>query len=310
VPDTEQIFPIPDGLRHEFLVRPERRGVYGLKGCTLHLNDPLGIFVLSRRFPVSSSMVVYPVGLPAPALAGLGETTGGWLANAATRRGDDEGFHGTREYRIGDDLRRIHWPSSARHGELVVIEREQGARGSLWLALDTRAGSERGAARNPSFERLVKWTVTLMEAAIARGDAVGLIAAGPAGIVLPPAAGGDQRWRMLDALARVQPNAEEPLEIAVRNAPIPPGASVAMLTCAPTAAMVGELEALRDRGIAGVAVPVEPPAPARPVAWDTLSSGAFAAAAEDAGAAALWRPVVDIEEADAAESRSVVLQQV
>jgi uncharacterized protein (DUF58 family) len=289
VPDTEQIFPIEGGLRHEFLVRPERRGVYGVKGCTLLLNDPLGIFLLSRRFPDSSSMTVYPVGVPAPELYGLGESSGGWLMQAATRRGDEEGFHGTREYRVGDDLRRIHWRSSARLGELVVVEREQGARGVLWLALDTRAGSERGTARNSSFELVVKWAVTLMEAALAREDAVGLIAAGPSGAVIPPAAGEDQRWRILEALARVKSDADQPVEVAVQDVVVAPGSTIALLTAAPTEAMAGAIPALRDRGLQVVAVPIELPGPAKPAAWPTISGAAFAAAAEDAGGAALWR---------------------
>jgi uncharacterized protein (DUF58 family) len=293
VPDTERIFPIEDGVRHEFLVRPERRGVYGLKGCTLLLNDPLGIFLLSRRFPVSSSMTVYPVGLPAGELAGMGESSGGWLTSAATRRGDDEGFHGTRAYRLGDDLRRIHWPSSARLGELVVVEREQGARGSLWIALDTRAGSERGTARNPSFERVVKWAVTLMEAALSRGDAVGLVAPGPSGAVVPPAGGEEQRWRLLEILARVKAEAAESLESAIESAPLAPGSTVAVLTAAPTPAMAAALSGLRERGLTVVAVPVKTPDPVKPASYETLPDEAFAAAALTVGALALYRPEAD-----------------
>lgn len=291
VADTEQIFPIEGGLRHEFGIRPERRGVYGMKGCTVLVNDPLGIFLISRRFPVSSSMVVYPVGLPSEELIGLGDTTGGWLASAATRRGEDEGFHGTREYRVGDDMRRIHWPSSARRGDLVVVEREQGARGSVWIALDTRAGSERGTARKPSFERAVKWAVTLMDAALDRGDAVGLLAPGPSGVTIRPGSGEDQRWLILDALARVKPEAEESIEDAVVTGVIAPGSTVAFVTAAPTRAMADAVGGLRLRGLSIVAVPVETETPAKPAAYDTIPNATFADAALSAGGYALWRPV-------------------
>lgn len=297
VPDSETTLPIEGGLRHEFRIRPERRGVYGMKGCTVMVNDPLGIFLISRRFPSMSSMVVYPVGLKPEEVAGLSESSGGWLTRAATRRGEDEGFHGTREYRVGDDLRRIHWRSSARLGSLVVVEREQGAQGSLWIALDTRAGSERGTARKPSFERLVKWAVTLMDAALERGDAVGLIASGPSGAIIATATGEEQRWRLLDALARITPNSEERLEDAVALAPLTYGSAVAMLTAAPTREMATAIAGLSARGVAVVAVPVELETPAKPAAYDTISTEAFAGAAMDAGADALWdRAMVDVAE--------------
>ena len=43
---------------------------------------------------------------------------------AAPRAGSGTEMFGVREYRPGDSLRRIHWRSSARHGELIVREYE------------------------------------------------------------------------------------------------------------------------------------------------------------------------------------------
>src|SRR5262249_27175192 len=53
------------------------------------------------------------------------------------QRGDDE-FDGLREYRAGDNPRRIHWRRSARTGFLVVREMSQLGTNQVWCIIDTR----------------------------------------------------------------------------------------------------------------------------------------------------------------------------
>ena len=280
--------PIPGGTRHEYDVRPDRRGLYRLAGCNISVHDPLGIFVITRRFPLSSSLTVYPTGLSVQDMRSLGETTGGWLVQTKPRRrGDEEGFYGTREYRVGDDLRRIHWRSSARKGALVVVEREQGASGRLWLALDVRLGSERGTDRDSTLERSIKTAVSLMEVALQRGDVVGLLAPSPSGGIVPPAPGEAQRWRILETLSRVQADGVEALSDAIWSAGIESGSTVVVLTGAPTEEMVGMVPRLMDSGIGVVAAPVVSSTPARTSAYPVVTGEAFAASVEETGGGSL-----------------------
>jgi hypothetical protein len=62
----------------------------------------------------------------------------------------------TREYRYGDDLRRVHWRSTARYGELMVRREEQPWQNRGVLLLDTRAVAHRGEGAGSSFE----WAVS------------------------------------------------------------------------------------------------------------------------------------------------------
>ena len=55
-------------------------------------------------------------------------------------------------YRDGDELRRVHWRSTARHGELMVRREEQRWRNRAVLLLDTRARAHSGTGAGSSFE--------------------------------------------------------------------------------------------------------------------------------------------------------------
>src|SRR5437899_3317308 len=69
-------------------------------------------------------------------------------------------FYTMREYVTGDDLRRIHWPSVARTGQLMIRQDESTRRSSALLFLDSRA-SALGAYGSPGFERAVSVAATL-----------------------------------------------------------------------------------------------------------------------------------------------------
>ena len=69
-------------------------------------------------------------------------------------RGEDDVI--PREYRTGDELRRVHWKSTARSGELMVRREEHPWRTRATVFLDTRAVAHRGQGPASSFE----WAVS------------------------------------------------------------------------------------------------------------------------------------------------------
>ena len=82
--------------------------------------------------------------------AGRGE---GHAAYAAAAGEEDIGV---REYRHGDDLRRIHWRATAHHGELMVRREEHTWHSQCTILLDSRAGAHRGTGPAASYE----WAVS------------------------------------------------------------------------------------------------------------------------------------------------------
>jgi uncharacterized protein (DUF58 family) len=120
------------------------------------LTDPFGLSELTRSFPSVDHLTVIPqvLSLPSVRLAGEYAGTGDSRARSVAVHGEDDAA--TREYRDGDDLRRVHWRSTARVGELMVRREEQPWESRATLVLDTRALAHRGEGPTASFE----WAVS------------------------------------------------------------------------------------------------------------------------------------------------------
>ena len=98
-----------------------RRGPVGASGWTIVTSDPLGVWRGRRRCADKEVTLVLP---RFTSLAGRVEVRELETSVPSPRAGGGSEMFGVREYRPGDSLRRIHWRSTARHGELVVREYE------------------------------------------------------------------------------------------------------------------------------------------------------------------------------------------
>ena len=110
-----------NGWRRTLDVTPLRRGALGATGWSIGTSDPLGFFAGRREWPDGEIALVLPRFKSLSNRATVRELE---AAETAPRAGSGHELFGIREYRPGDSLRRIHWRSSARHGELVVREYE------------------------------------------------------------------------------------------------------------------------------------------------------------------------------------------
>ena len=158
----------PHGVREvAYPVRADVRGHYSVGPLQVRLADPFGLCELSRSFASSDTLVVTPVLTPLPAvpLGGDWAAGGETASRAVSSSGTDDAT--TREYRHGDDLRKVHWRSTARYGELMVRREEQPVRSRATLLLDTRALAHRGSGAGASFEWAVS-AVASVGAALSR----------------------------------------------------------------------------------------------------------------------------------------------
>jgi len=139
-----------------YSLRAEVRGRYPIGPLRLRVADPFGMCELTRSFTGNDHVIVVPQLWPLAPMTG-GGTWGGAgdsLARAAAVSGEDD--IATREYRDGDDLRRVHWRSTAKRGELMVRREEQPRQMRATVLLDTRARGHRGDGPASSFE----WAVS------------------------------------------------------------------------------------------------------------------------------------------------------
>src|SRR4029079_956634 len=93
----------------------------------IRLTDPFGMCELQRSFSAKDTLIVTPPvhRLPSAQLAGEWTGSGESRARSVASAGEDDAA--TREYHQGDDLRRVHWRSTARLGPPLV--RRQGQTG-------------------------------------------------------------------------------------------------------------------------------------------------------------------------------------
>lgn len=139
-----------------YTVRAETRGRYEIGPLVVRLTDPFGLCELTRSFPSVDPLVVIPEVVPLPPVRLLGEYTGSGDSRARSVAVHGEDDAATREYRHGDDLRRVHWRSTARVGELMVRREEQPWESRATIVLDTRALAHKGEGPTSSFE----WAVS------------------------------------------------------------------------------------------------------------------------------------------------------
>jgi uncharacterized protein (DUF58 family) len=142
------------------------RGHYRAGPLRMRLTDPFRMVDLTRSFTATDEFVVAPVidRLPAadpPRTDDLGDNAGSH--SVGTHGADDQS---TREYRIGDDLRKIHWRSSARTGSLMVRQEERPWRGQSTVLLDLRSAAHADArdsgrpGTDPRLTSSLEWAVS------------------------------------------------------------------------------------------------------------------------------------------------------
>ncbi|MFG2086122.1 MULTISPECIES: DUF58 domain-containing protein [unclassified Spirillospora] len=191
----------PHGKRElGYRIRSDVRGRYRVGPLTVRLADPFGMVELVRSFSLSDSLTVTPSIVPLPYERLTGAWTGGGdsIARAVSAAGEDDVT--PREYRHGDDLRRVHWRSTARHGELMVRREEQHFQSSGTLFLDTRRTAHWGDGMAGSFEQAVSATASIGVHLVRTGMNLRYVT--DAGEALPAAsADGGFEGLLLDALA-------------------------------------------------------------------------------------------------------------
>ncbi|MEU5692511.1 DUF58 domain-containing protein [Actinosynnema sp. NPDC020468] len=249
-------------LRYQ--LKPVMRGVQQVGPLMARITDPFGLAEFDRELAGRTRLVVVPrvtglVGLPSGSGMGAGDD-----GSIRLRAGQGEDDAVVRPYRHGDDLRKVHWRSTARRDELMVRVEERPWRGGTTVLLDHRLTAHRGAGPTASLEWAVSFAASVCLHLHRYGHQVRLV--GDDGRVIA-GEGGHSDSLVLDALAALQPShRREPA------AGVDPGAGqevIAILgSCTP--GVVDALVRNRPRGMRSLAVvldvsrwagPSEDPAP-------------------------------------------------
>lgn len=130
----------PELLALSYTLLPSRRGRWPLGPALVHSSEPLGIIWADTAVGPAERIPVWP------AVVDLSATAGALMGHADRvvlgARSPSPDDAALREYREGDDLRRVHWPSSARTGTMQVRSDERAGRRPATILLDTPVASD------------------------------------------------------------------------------------------------------------------------------------------------------------------------
>jgi uncharacterized protein (DUF58 family) len=159
---------------YHIVCRP--RGVYAVGPAHARVGDPLGFSAFQRQAGPADRLIVYP---EVEDLVGFPRVRGQDPAMQASRpefsRRGGEDFYTLRSYQQGDDLRRVHWPSSAKRDELMIRQLETPWQARALVMLDVRPNSYEDPA---CFEKAVRGTASVVRHLARSGFAADLWAGG------------------------------------------------------------------------------------------------------------------------------------
>jgi uncharacterized protein (DUF58 family) len=189
-----------ESARAAYRIPTDQRGVFDLGPLEVRLTDPFGLAKSTSEAAPRTQLTVYPrIDRVVAPPSGHGDDP---LAGAVHPRplvGAGSDFYALRPYVRGDDLRKVHWLSSAKAGELLLRQEEMPWQARSTLVLDTRIQTSPPAA----FEVLVSAAASVVAAAAGNDGLVRLMTT--AGYVSRSAGGTSHGEAILEHLAGVQP---------------------------------------------------------------------------------------------------------
>ncbi|MDQ1730031.1 MAG: hypothetical protein QOK10_190 [Pseudonocardiales bacterium] len=179
----------------------QRRGRYTVGPTAVTASDPFGLVVADSRSGDTAELIVQPRrDALAPLALPMAWRDGGTHSSHSVGSGGSDDAS-VREYRHGDDLRKIHWRSTARSGNLMVRQEERPWHGQTLVLLDSRTNAypvPPGEHESEAFEWAVSAAASISSHLAERGRRVSLVS-GSGGVA------SEDTQTMLDLLADTRP---------------------------------------------------------------------------------------------------------
>lgn len=233
---------------HRYPLTARYRGRYRLAPPVTTAVDTFDLFRARREVGPANEVIVYPRRVPlkshelsAPNLAGAVRR------QRPTASGTD--FRATREYQPGDDLRRVHWRSTARRGKPIVMEFEEPATTDLFVILDVSDAARVGVGKQNTFETAVTVAASVIEHELEHDNTVGLLLDSKPAVHFPLTRERHDLLRFMEALAVVEPDPSVSFAATLGRAAeiVPSSAVVLAITCCATAPVLAALGQLMKR---------------------------------------------------------------
>jgi uncharacterized protein (DUF58 family) len=186
------------------------RGRHSFAPARLSITDPFGLAEAQLGIEEQQALVVYPRLAELERLffdGGAGPNDGHRLL---LRRPVGFEIHSVRDYQPGESLRRVHWPSTARRGALMVKELEDSPRDEVAVLLDGDATAVAGSPPDSAFDAAVRAAGSILLAQM-RGGRRCVLVLNTAGRETQAVSSDGPEWQhALELLAAAEPDAGRP----------------------------------------------------------------------------------------------------
>jgi uncharacterized protein (DUF58 family) len=232
-----------------YSLRSDLRGKFEIGPLQLRAADSFGLVEVTRALSERTTFVVTPrvVPLARTVISRSWAGEGDGRARLSSTAGEDDVI--PRAYRDGDELRRVHWRSTARYGELMVRREEQRWRNRATVFLDSRSRAHAGSGAASSFEMAVSAAASLGVHVAAEGLTGQFITEGEV-----IRGGPFFEDRLLDSLAVLRPSSAGSLTQAFSELRVLGGGVIIAVMGRLSVAEAQQLAACRSEGSQGIAL--------------------------------------------------------
>lgn len=186
-------------ITFEWRFSPGCRGEYPERSPRLMTGFPFGLRQAGRDVVVDGTLLIWPKVIALDTLLDAAETRPSDDQFSDQRIGDSGDMSGTRLFRDGDSLRRVHWAQTARQGKMIVCERQAVAQSAVRVVFDSDPRWHRGTGAAGTLE----WSIRIAASVCAAYHRENAAVECCFGHEIIPLAPGAQGWkRFLDALSR------------------------------------------------------------------------------------------------------------
>ena len=233
-----------------------RRGNFRVGPLRIRTGDPFGLFSTEMSVAQPASVVVFPEVVPLPHWQLPPSPVDGTTRARRRYEAATPLVAGVRPYTHGDAINRIHWLSSARHGELYVKEFDLEQAADLWLVLDLDRSVHAGIGTDASVETAVTVAASIAMRTLTDNRAVAMTASARRIQLHQPDRGPRAEQKLLHLLANVQADGTSPVA-EVLSATLPRlrrGMTLCLITGSTDRGWVRSMATLRRRGVAGLVI--------------------------------------------------------
>lgn len=191
--------------RFYWTIAPDCRGIYPQQPLTIATGFPFGLWMCRREVTVRKALCVWPKTFSVETLWDAPEPRPSEERFSEHLTGEFGDMTGTRPFREGDSLRRVHWAQTARNDRLIVCERQASVLSNVELIADVSPDVHTGPGPNSSLEWTIRILASLAKAWHAEQARV-TCRWGNRSFLLPPGPLGIRQ--LMDALTRIPPEGQ------------------------------------------------------------------------------------------------------